>query len=161
MYDDIYDFPSQFEDALRLTRATPVPDWEKSRIDKIVVAGLGGSAIGADLVRSYLADKLDIPMVICRNYTLPNFVDSSSMVFVSSYSGNTEETLSAFEDASKRGAKIICMTSDGEVEDISAQRKLPSVRLPKGYQPRAALGYSFVPVLAMLERFGLVEGEEA
>ena len=161
MYDDIYDFPSQFEDALRLTRATPVPDWEKSRIDKIVVAGLGGSAIGADLVRSYLADKLDIPMVICRNYTLPNFVDSSSMVFVSSYSGNTEETLSAFEDASKRGAKIICMTSDGEVEDISARRKLPCVRLPKGYQPRAALGYSFVPVLAMLERCGFVEGEEA
>ncbi|MGB7060762.1 MAG: bifunctional phosphoglucose/phosphomannose isomerase [Candidatus Zixiibacteriota bacterium] len=160
MYDHIYDFPSQFEDALRLTRVTPIPDWDKSRIDKIVVAGLGGSAIGADLVRSYLADKLDIPMVICRNYTLPNFVGSSSLVFVSSYSGNTEETLSAFEDASKRGAKIICMTSNGKVEEISSRKKIPCVHLPKGFQPRAALGYSFVPVLAMLERLGFVNGEE-
>jgi len=160
MYDRIYDFPSQFEDALRLTRATPIPDWDKSKIDKIVLAGLGGSAIGADLVRSYLADKLDIPMVICRNYTLPNFVDSSSLILVSSYSGNTEETLSAFEDASKRGAKIICMTSDGKGEEISSRKKIPCVHLPKGFQPRAAMGYSFVPVLTMLERFGLVEDEE-
>lgn len=161
MYDRIYDFPSQFEDALRLTRATPIPDWDKSKIDKIVLAGLGGSAIGGDLVRSYLADRLGIPIFICRNYTLPNFVGSSSLVFVSSYSGNTEETLSAFEDASKRGAKIICMTSNGKVEEISSRKKIPCVHLPKGFQPRAALGYSFVPVLTMLERFGLVEDEEA
>jgi glucose/mannose-6-phosphate isomerase len=161
MYDDIYDFPSQFEDALKLTKDTPFPRWDKNDINLIVVAGLGGSAIGGDLVRSYLADKLDIPIVICRNYTLPNFVDSSCLVFVSSYSGNTEETLSAFGDASERGSKIICLTSNGEVGDISSRNKIPCVRLPKGFQPRAALGYSFVPVLAMLERCGFVEGEVA
>lgn len=161
MYDRIYGFPSQFEDALQRTQDVQIPDWDKDDVNNVVVAGLGGSAIGGDLVRSYLADRLGIPIFICRNYTLPNFVDSSSLVFVSSYSGNTEETLSAFEDASKRGAKIICMTTGGEVGDISSRKKIPCVRLPKGFQPRAALGYSFVPVLTMLERCGFVEGEEA
>ncbi len=160
MYDRIYDFPSQFEDALGLTRQTSLPRWGKNQIKNIVVAGLGGSAIGGDLVRSYVAERLDIPFLICRNYTLPNFVDSSSLVFVSSYSGNTEETISAFEDASKRKAKIICISTNGQVERISSEQKIPCVRLPKGFQPRAALGYSFVPILTMLEELGLVRGEE-
>jgi glucose/mannose-6-phosphate isomerase len=161
MYDDIYDFPSQFGDGLQRSERVQIPHWDKDDISSIVVAGLGGSAIGGDLVRSYLADRLDIPIFVCRNYTLPNFVGSSSLVFVSSYSGNTEETLSSFKDASSKGAKIICMTSNGKIGDISARQKIPCIRLPKGFQPRAALGYSFVPVLAMLERCGFVEGEEA
>ncbi len=160
MYDRIYKFPSQFEDALKLTKQTPLPQWGKNQIKTIVVAGLGGSAIGGDLVRSYLAERLDIPFLICRNYTLPNFVDSSSLVFVSSYSGNTEETISAFEDASKHKAKIICISTNGQVESISSEHKIPCVRLPKGFQPRAALGYCFVPILTMLEKLGLVRGEE-
>ena len=90
MYDCIYNFPSQFEDGMKRTKETQLPDWDKSTIKNIVVVGLGGSAIGGDLVRSYLAERLDIPFFICRNYTLPNFVGSSSLVFVSSYSGNTE-----------------------------------------------------------------------
>ena len=161
MYNCIYDFPYQFEDGLKRTKETPLPDWDKSKIKNIVVAGLGGSAIGGDLVRSYLAERLDIPFFICRNYTLPNFVDSSSVVFLSSYSGNTEETLSAFEDSFRRGAKIICMTSNGKVREICSKQAIPFVHLPKGFQPRAALGYSFVPILAMLERMGFVKGEEA
>ena len=161
MYDRIYDFPSQFEDALQRSQEAQLPDWDRHNFSGIVVAGLGGSAIGGDLVRSYLADRLNIPFLICRNYTLPNFVDSSSLVFVSSYSGNTEETLSAFEDASGKGARFICMTSNGQVGSIASRREIPCVSLPKGFQPRAALGYSFVPVLAMLERLGFVNGEEA
>ena len=160
MYDRIYDFPSQFEDALGRTRDVRISDWDKNDAGNIIVAGLGGSAIGGDLVRSYLADRLNIPFLICRNYTLPSFVDSSSLVFVSSYSGNTEETLSAFEDASGKGARLICMTSDGEVGKIASQREIPCVSLPKSFQPRAALGYSFVPVLVMLERLGFVDGEQ-
>jgi glucose/mannose-6-phosphate isomerase len=161
MYDRIYQFPSQFEDGLKRTLEVQLPNWDKNTIGNIVVAGMGGSAIGGDLVRSYLAERLNIPFLICRNYTLPHFVNSSSLVFLSSYSGNTEETLSAFEDASRRDAKIICLTSNGKVEDISTNEKIPYVRLPKGFQPRAALGYSFAPILSMLERVGLVQGEEA
>ena len=160
MYDLIYQFPSQFEDALNITEAVKLPSWNTNQIENIVVAGLGGSAIGGDLVRSYLAEKLKTPFLICRNYTLPNFVDESTLVFISSYSGNTEETLSAYEDAQKRGAKILTLSSGGKVEERSLQHKIICVNIPKGFQPRAALGYSFVPILVMLERLGFVRGEK-
>jgi glucose/mannose-6-phosphate isomerase len=160
MYQRIYQFPFQFEEGLKLTKQTQLPpSLEMNEIKNIVVAGLGGSAIGGDLVRSYLAEKLNIPFFICRNYTLPNFVDSSSLVFVSSYSGNTEETLSAFKDAMGRKVEMICLSSNGKVEQIASEKGIPCVHLPKGFQPRAALGYSFVPILAMLERLGFVPGE--
>jgi glucose/mannose-6-phosphate isomerase len=160
MYDLIYQFSSQFEDALNITEAVKLPDWTKKQIRNIAVAGLGGSAIGGDLVRSYLAEKLDIPFFICRNYTLPNFVGESTLVFVSSYSGNTEETLSAYDGAKKRGAKIIAISSDGKVKEKALQDEITYVNIPKGFPPRAALGYSFVPILAMLERLGFVRGEK-
>jgi len=160
MYDLVYEFPSQFEDALNITEAVKLPDWKADQIENIVVAGLGGSAIGGDLVRSYLAEKLDIPFFICRNYTLPNFVGKSTLVFVSSYSGNTEETLSTYDDAKKRGAKIIAISSGGKVKEKALDDKIIYVNIPKGFPPRAALGYSFVPILAMLERLGFVRGEK-
>ncbi len=161
MYHRIYQFPSQFEDALRRTRQVRLPDWDSGKITGIVLAGLGGSAIGGDLVRSYLAERLKVPFLICRDYSLPHFVGSPSLVFMSSYSGNTEETLSAFQDASRRSAKIICMTSGGKVEELASKQSLPCIKLPGGFQPRAALGYSFVPVLTVLEEIGFVQGEQA
>jgi len=160
MYDLVYQFPSQFEDALNITEAAQLPDWDTNQIKNIVVAGLGGSAIGGDLVRSYLAEKLTIPFFVCRNYTLPNFVDESSLVFISSYSGNTEETLSAYDDAKKRKARILAISSGGKVKEKALQDKITYVNIPKGFPPRAALGYSFVPILAILERLGFVQGEK-
>ncbi|MCK4384633.1 MAG: bifunctional phosphoglucose/phosphomannose isomerase [candidate division Zixibacteria bacterium] len=160
MYDLIYRFPSQFEDALKITQRAKLPNWNTNQIKKIVVAGLGGSAIGGDLVRSYLAEKLNVPFFISRNYNLPNFVDESTLVFISSYSGNTEETLSAYDDAQKRKAKMIAISSGGKVKEKALQDKITWVNIPKGFQPRAALGYSFVPILVMLERLGFVQGEK-
>jgi len=160
MYDLIYEFPYQFEDALNITEAAKLPNWGTSQIKNVVVAGLGGSAIGGDLVRSYLAEKLNIPFFICRNYALPNFVDESTLIFISSYSGNTEETLSAYDDAQKRKAKILTLSSGGKVKEKSLQHKITWVNIPKGFQPRAALGYSFVPILVMLERLGFVGSEK-
>jgi glucose/mannose-6-phosphate isomerase len=160
MYDLIYRFPSQFEDALNITEAVKLPDWNKNQIKNIAVAGLGGSAIGGDLVRSYLAEKLNVPFFICRNYTLPNFVDESTLVFISSYSGNTEETLSAYDDAQRRKAKILSLSSGGTVKEKTLQDKITWVNVPKGFQPRAALGYSFAPILILLERLGFVQGEK-
>ncbi len=160
MYEVIYDFPAQLEDGLKRAKEILLPRWGRMQVRNIVVAGLGGSAIGGDLARSYLAKNIRIPFVICRNYTLPNWVLPATLVIVSSYSGNTEETLSALQDALQRGAKIISLTSGGEMERISAREKIPCVLLPKGYQPRAALGYSFAPILVLVERLGFVDGEE-
>lgn len=160
MYDKIYNFPEQLEDAAEIGRGLK-PDAEYFRgISNITVAGVGGSAIGGDLVRSYLLSKIKIPFVICRHYRLPEFVDENSLVIASSYSGNTEETLSAFDDALRRGAKVACITTGGRLGEIAGERKLLMATLPRGFPPRSALGYSFVPLLYLVSKLGFVDGVE-
>jgi len=134
---------------------------KKDDITNIVLAGLGGSAIGGDLVRSYLLSKSSVPFAINRTYNLPGFVNEKTLVIVSSYSGSTEESLSMFDEALKCGAKIICVTTGGKLADLAKQHNLPIIILPTGFQPRAALAYSFVPVLMTLEKIGFTSGEAA
>ena len=105
----LLEFPRQIEHAVQLAKKSKLP-LVPGRVRNIVVTGLGGSAIGGDLVRSYLAGELEIPFVVNRHYFLPAFVDKSSLVVVSSYSGNTEETIAAHEDAAKRKAQVLCIT---------------------------------------------------
>lgn len=144
----IEDFPEQCRTALGLAKGMAV----SGKIDKIVVAGMGGSAVGGDLLKLYLPDS-KIPIMTVRDYKLPNFVDEKTLVFAVSYSGNTEETLSAFEDAQKKKAKIVAVTSGGKLSELA--KKL--IRIPKGLQPRAALGYLFFPVLGVLVNSGIVK----
>ena len=134
---------------------------KKNAIENIVLAGLGGSAIGGDLVRSYLHSRIGIPFLINRTYDLPGFVDEHTLVIASSYSGSTEESLSMFEQALRKGAKIICITTGGKLADLATEHSLPLITLPTGFQPRAALAYSFVPVLLTLEKIGFTAGESA
>lgn len=138
---------------------------EKSRISKnkvrnIVVTGLGGSAIGGDLIRTYVSDECPIPIIVNRNYTLPAFVDYSTLVIVSSYSGNTEETVSAYQDAIKRKAQIFCITSGGKVEQLALKHKHYTVKIPSGAPPRTAIGYLLVAMLQTLTAFGLISSKE-
>lgn len=131
----------------------------QKEITSIVLAGLGGSAIGGDLVRSYLQSKLSVPFVVNRTYALPAFVGKNTLVIASSYSGDTEESLAMFDDARNRGAHIICISTGGKLSSLAAEHNLPLITLPKGFQPRAALGYSFVPVLLILQKLGFTSGE--
>lgn len=131
----------------------------RDNISAIVLAGLGGSAIGGDLVRSYLQSKLSVPYVVNRTYALPAFVNENTLVIVSSYSGDTEESLAMFDDARNRGAQIICISTGGKLTSLAQEHSLPLITLPKGFQPRAALGYSFVPVLLTLQKLGFISGE--
>lgn len=156
MYQLIYEFPSQLKNALNLSQKLPLPPLKKDLIKNVIVTGMGGSAIGGDLIRSYLTYEFKLPLFICRNYKMPHFVDENSLVFVSSYSGNTEETLSAYQEAKKVGAKIISISSDGEVLKLSQSDGFPFLNIPSGYPPRAALGYSFAPILVFLERLGFI-----
>src|SRR3989344_6267768 len=110
MLKAIEDFPIQCKAALPLAKGIT----GSGKVDKIIVAGMGGSAVGGDLLNLYL-HALKIPIITVRDYKLPNFVDENTLVFVVSYSGNTEETLSAFEDATKRKAKIVAVTSGGKL----------------------------------------------
>ncbi len=159
MYRLIYEFPSQVQHASGIAQKLPLPPVKPDKIKNIVVTGMGGSAIGGDLVRSYLASELTLPFFILRNYILPHFVDENSLVFVSSYSGNTEETLSAYDQAKKVGAQIISISSGGEISKRSEENNFPLLRIPSGYPPRAALGYSFVPIVVFLERLGFISGK--
>ncbi|HEX9917182.1 MAG TPA: bifunctional phosphoglucose/phosphomannose isomerase [candidate division Zixibacteria bacterium] len=160
MYNLIYNFPSQFKNASTLGKSLLLPDWRARDIKNIVLVGMGGSAIGGDLVRSYLAGELKVPFLINRSYTLPNLVGPASLVFLSSYSGNTEETLSAYDQAKERKAKIVCISSGGKLLEQAVQDGFFSIKIPEGYPPRAALGYSFVLPLMVLAFLKLVPDKE-
>lgn len=156
MHKCIADFPAQVEEAVRIGSEAPLA--LKARgIETIVLTGMGGSAIGGDLLRSYLLNELRVPFFVSRSYLLPAFVGRRSLVVVSSYSGDTEETLSSYRDAIRRGAKVLCITTGGQVEHLAGKRRDPCIKVPPGLQPRAALGYSFFPLLIALARMGFVK----
>lgn len=144
----IEDFPHQCRTALDLPKGMSV----SGKVDKIVVAGMGGSAVGGDLLKAYMHDS-KIPVFVVKDYNIPNFVDENTLFFAVSYSGNTEETLSAYEEAVRKKAKIVAVTSGGEI----ASKAKKVVKIPTGLQPRAALGYLFFPVLGVLSNSGIID----
>lgn len=129
---------------------------EFSEIDNIVVSGLGGSAISADLMKNFLGSELKVPYLVNRNYNLPNFADKNTLFIASSYSGNTEETISSLKQAITANCKIICITTGGEIENIAISKKLHCVKVQKGFQPRYALGLSFFSLLKVLQELRIV-----
>lgn len=155
----ILNFPKQAEEAVAIGNAALIR-MNVNAIRQIVVTGLGGSAIGGDLLRAYLADTCPVPVFVNRHYYFPKYVGKQTLVIISSYSGNTEETVSAYKDAIKRKAKIFCITSGGEVEKIAKKHKHPYIKIPGGFPPRAALGYSFFPTLIALSKLGFVKNQK-
>lgn len=152
----IESFPEQCREAEKIGLLSNIPDSFKIRYRNIVCAGMGGSAIGADIARSYTADEALAPIFVNRNYTVPAFVGRESLVIVSSYSGNTEETISAFKGAKARGAGIIVISSGGILSGLAHASSIPVVRIPPGLQPRAALGYGFFTLLSALSKIGVI-----
>ena len=149
-------FPAQCREAVAIGRSFTVRRSFARGYETIVCTGLGGSAIGADIARSYLADTSGTPIFVNRNYGLPAFVNKKSIVIASSYSGNTEETLAAYKDARSRGARIIAITSGGQLKKIASADGCPVVIIPDHLPPRAALGYSFFTLLSVLAKLGVV-----
>ena len=149
--------PQQFKEAERIARSMPLPKWPEPR--NIAIVGMGGSAIGGDLVRALAEDQGPVPIVVQRNYTLPKWVGKDSLVVASSYSGNTEETLAAYAEAEARGARVIAITTGGELAKRATGAGWPVVRIPGGMSPRAAIGYSFVPLLVVMERLGIMPSQ--
>jgi len=159
MLEAVGGLPGQVEEACRLAREAELPD--KREIRNVVVAGLGGSAIGGDLLRGYAAGKLSVPVNVIRDYTLPQYVNDKTLLIATSYSGNTEETLSAFAEAERRGASIIVITTGGKLAEAARSLNVPAVIIPGGIAPRAATGFLFIPGVIILNRMGLVSGAEA
>ncbi len=148
--------PQMLKEALLVSGSNPVKSQKDA--DNIVVAGMGGSAAAGDLLADLLRDELPVPLLINRNYSFPCFVKSNTLIFISSYSGDTEETLSCLKEAEKAQARIICVASDGKVKELAEEKKFPLFEMKQGLPPRAALPYSFVPIVSFLEKAGLING---
>ena len=155
MLDRIKELPRQVRDAWAIAQRASVPP-AYGDVRSIVVAGMGGSAIGGDLAAALVAVELKTPMSVHRDYGLPAYVGRDSLVIASSYSGNTEETLSSFEEARKRGAKVIAITTGGRLAELATAAGFPLVTFSYAARPRATLGYSLTLVLGVLSRMGLV-----
>ena len=151
----IKELPAQFKQAWQAAMSFSLPA-DYRNIDKVVVLGMGGSAIGGDLVRGLIQYESKIPVIIHRDYGLPAFIDEKTLVIASSYSGNTEETLSGFELALKTGAKKLVMTTGGKVQQMAEKNNVPVFKIDYKSQPRAALGFSFVPALGVMQKLGFI-----
>lgn len=131
----------------------PPSGWRPQRV---LIVGMGGSAIGGDVVRAALADELTAPLEVIRGYGLPGGVDGESFVCAVSYSGNTEETLTAYRLALSRGARTAVIATGGQLADEARRAKAPVVTVPSGLAPRAALGYLLFALLGVLRRVGAI-----
>lgn len=160
MLEALAELPEQCIIAQQLGKMVVLPSIKEKEIAQVVVTGLGGSAIGGDLLRTYLMDKANIPVIVNRHYILPHFVNAKTLVFAVSYSGNTEETISAYLEAKTKGAAIIVLTTGGTLKKMALQDNIPVITVPAGVAPRAALGYLFIPTLVILEHLGLLNDQD-
>lgn len=151
MGERIGELPWQCRQAWEIIESRPIPA-DYAQADSVVILGMGGSAIGGDLVRTLVRDLCPVPIFVNRGYDLPRFVGQSTLVIASSYSGNTEETLAAFREASRRGAKLLALTTDGKL----AQMAENLLTFSYVSQPRAALGFSLIMLLGILAKLGFV-----
>lgn len=151
----LLDFPSQCRAALDIASQAKIL-FKRRDFTKIVFAGLGGSAVGSDLVRSYLYFGSKIPITVYREYELPGYVDSSTLIFISSYSGNTEETISAYRQAKEKGATLITISCGGTLKEYAQKDNVTFIAIPGGLPPRCALGYLGIVPLCILEKIDLI-----
>jgi len=155
MIERIKELPLQCQQAWQAAMEFDLPP-HFANIDKVVILGMGGSAIGGDLVRSVVQSECKIPVIIHRDYGLPAFVDVRTLLIASSYSGNTEETLSAFEAALASGYKKLAITTGGKLEQIAKDNLIPVFKFDYKSEPRAALGFSFVAIMGMMQKLGFI-----
>jgi glucose/mannose-6-phosphate isomerase len=138
----------------------PLP--EKQGLERIVIAGMGGSAIGADLVLSYVETRIRVPLVLVRDYSLPAWARGpETLVIASSHSGNTEETLETFSQARQNGCRLMVLSTGGKLAEAAQQADAPVWEFVHKGQPRAAVGYSFGLLLAAIYRLGLIDDPSA
>lgn len=154
----IQNFPNNLLQAMEIANENPL---RKSYplFNNIVICGLGGSGIGGRLVANWLYNDLDIPVALCQDYTLPKYVNQKTLVIASSYSGDTEETLSAVEQAHAQGAAIIAITSGGKLAEFCKKHNYEYILVPGGNPPRTQLAFSIVQLTYIFGELGLIKKE--
>lgn len=157
MLGAVESLPKQISEGVRRGRSSGFPRYSPA---EVIVCGVGGSAIGGDLLREWFSASSSVRCEVCRSYTLPAHAGKDSLVIVASYSGNTEETLSMFEEAMRRRAKIVAISSGGQLSRAATAEGVPLAKIPTGVQPRASLGYMFGAMIGLLERSGIVSPDK-
>ena len=156
MKDAVYNFADDINKSSKIGKKI-ILNKKYNNIHNIIVVGMGGSAIGGDINKMLLKNDLSIPLIVSRNYFIPKWANKHSLVVVSSYSGGTEETLSAFKDALSKECQIYGITTGGILSKGLSSNDLDFILIPSGLQPRAALAYSFVPMLYLFLHLGLIK----
>ena len=156
----IQELPWQCEQAWQTAMSFSLPA-DYSKVNKVVILGMGGSAIGGDLARNLAVSEARVPILVSRDYDLPAFVDARTLVIVNSYSGNTEETLTSLEQALRNKSKKLAITTGGKLKAIAEKENFPVFVLDYKAQPRAALGFSLLPILCFLQKLGFLSDKSA
>jgi glucose/mannose-6-phosphate isomerase len=123
---------------------------EGRNIHNIIITGLGGSGIGGTILSELVSDTCSLPILVNKDYFLPAFANQQTLLIVSSYSGNTEETIQVMQEAIKRGVQIVCVSSGGKVLELARQHQLEFIEIPGGKPPRSCIGYSLVQLIKIL-----------
>jgi len=160
MLTHLHKMPHLCEQAWQMAMNFDLPQ-DYPQVSKVVILGMGGSAIGGDLVSNLVASEAKLPILVHRDYNLPAFIDSKTLVIASSYSGMTEETLSSFEQALETNSKKLVITTGGKLKIMAEERKIPVFSFDYKAQPRAALPFSFLPILGFLQRLGFINDKSA
>jgi len=155
MLDTIAQFPEQIKETINIVSSINLAGFFK--IDNIIVSGMGGSAISGDIVQYFLRDRLEIPIFVNRDYNLPKWANKNTLVMSQSYSGNTEETLSTFKQASQKRCKIVGISSGGKLQEYCEKREIPHIKIPSGFQPRAATAYILFSSILSFKKIGLLD----
>lgn len=148
-------FTKQLQEALDIANAATLT--QKHNVHNIVITGLGGSGIGGTILSELVSSECPVPIIANKDYFLPDFVNANSLVIISSYSGNTEETTSAMQQAITKKAQIVCVTSGGKVQEIAKQHNLDIILIPGGNPPRSCIGYSLVQLFKIMQFNGFVK----
>ena len=159
-YEVLHSYPNQEETGTAAAQNTDLSGIDASFVRTVVITGMGGSAIGGDLIRTLALDRSAVPIIVNRSYSVPGYVNEHTLVIVASYSGTTEETLSAFADATRRGAQIVVISSGEMLLERCAKHGIPCVAIPGGLPPRHAFGYLFFAMAGVCRRLDLLEVPE-
>ncbi len=160
MLDLTIGLTEQIRKAVELARVVDLPA-SYGQVKNVIGTGMGGSGIGGAFCAQLFQDVLTVPMASNRDYTLPAYAGPDTLVIAGSYSGNTEETLTAAAEAQRRGCKVFCVTGGGELLAFAEKHGLPYAKVPTGLAPRAAAGYMFVPQVFALQKAGLIPDQTA
>ncbi len=151
----VEEFTNQLNHALQIANNAVLT--KKNNIQNVVVTGLGGSGIGGTILSELVQTECPVPIIINKDYFLPEFVGPNTLIVISSYSGNTEETVSAMQQAIAKKTQVVCVTSGGKVQDMALQNGFDTIVIPGGNPPRSCIGYSLVQLLKIVQFNGLVK----